>query len=272
MAKQIIAVLCEGAHDVEFLSRILMSNSFKSNDGLKIKDYPSPIDQLLKTEATKSNVDDLNLSTIREVLLPSRTLKKDENYFLFYAMGGDGKKTIRKQLLLDFYTLIPKSNEISPLPQDTHLGIIYFLDSDDNGVLERISQLNSEVNDVLNIEPFTSHKEIYVHNHLKLGAFIFTGLDNDKGKLEDILMPLMKKDNEDIFDNADLYLKEHFNDSRKAQKFDNDKSIIGIVGQLQISGASNTVCIKKSDYLTDMKIKADIKCVEIVDYLNSLLL
>lgn len=271
MATQIIALLCEGAHDVEFLSRILRSNGFSGNDGLKIKDYPSPIDQLLKNEATKTNVDDLNLITVRQVLLPGATLKKGGAFFLIYALGGDGKKNIRNQLLTDFSNLIPKEGEISSLPEDTSLGIVYFLDADDKGIVTRISELNSEINEIIGIEPFTSHKEIHIQSGLKLGAYIFTGDDNDKGKLEDVLMPLMKLNNEAIFDSADSYLETNFNNTRKAQKYDKDKSIIGVVGQLQISGASNTVCIKKSDYLCDEKIKSDNKCIEIVEYINSLI-
>ncbi len=270
MATQIIALLCEGAHDVEFLSRILKCNGFNSNDGLKIKEYPEPINNLLKTEATKTNVDDLNLITVRQVLLPGATLIKDDTYFLLYALGGDQKKEIRKQLVSDFYMLIPKENEISSLPEGTSLGVIYFLDSDDKGIAARILEINSEVNAIIGIEPFASHKEIYNHSGLKLGAYIFTGDDNDKGKLEDVLMPLMRKDNDDIFINANTYLEKHFQDKRKAQKYDKDKSIIGVVGQLQISGASNTVCIKKSDYLSKEKINADQKCIEIVGYINSL--
>lgn len=271
MATQIIALLCEGAHDVEFLSRILRSNGFSGNDGLKIKDYPSPIDQLLKNEATKTNVDDLNLITVRQVLLPGATLKKEEAYFLLYALGGDGKKNIRNQLLTDFSNLIPKEGEISSLPEDTSLGIVYFLDADDKGIAVRISELNNEINDVVGNTPFTNHREIFDQSGLKLGAYIFTGADNDKGKLEDVLMPLMKLNNEAIFDSADSYLQANFNETRKAQKYDNDKSIIGVVGQLQISGTSNTVCIKKSDYLNDEKIKSNPKCIEIVEYINSLI-
>ncbi len=271
MAVQIIAILCEGPHDVEFIARILKHNGYSSNDKLKIKDFPVPINDLLKTEASKTNVEDLNLQEVRQVLLPSSTLKIDSNYYLLYSMGGDSKKNIRKQLLNDFYTLIPKENEISSLPEGTNLGIVYFLDSDDKGILTRISELNDEIYEVLNIKPFTNHKEIFNHFGLKLGAFIFTGTDNQKGKLEDLLMPLMKENNEKIFDDANNYLTCHFDDKRKAQKYDNDKSIIGVVGQLQVSGASNTVCVKKSDYITEAKIKTNDKCVEIFDYVNSLI-
>jgi hypothetical protein len=269
MVTQIIAILCEGPHDVEFISRILKHNGYSSNDKLKIKDFPSPINDLLKTEASKTNVEDLNLQEVRQVLLPNSTLKIKTNYYLLYSMGGDSKKETRQQLLKDFYTLIPKENEISSLPEGTSLGILYFFDADDKGVSERVIDINNEINEVLNIKPFQNHKEIIYKDGLKLGSFIFTGTDNEKGKLEDVLMPLMIKNNEKIFDEANNYLETHFQNNRKAQKFDKDKSLIGIVGQLQISGASNTVCIKKSDYITEDKIKADAKCVEIFEYINS---
>ncbi|WP_347052252.1 DUF3226 domain-containing protein [Flavobacterium olei] len=269
MAVQIIAILCEGPHDVEFIARILKHNGYSSNDKLKIKDFPTPINDLLRTEASKTNVEDLNLQEVRQVLLPSSSLKINSNFYLLYTMGGDSKKDIRKQLLNDFYSLIPNENEISSLPEGTSLGVLYFLDADDKGVVTRISELNDEIFEVLNIKPFTNHKEVFNHLGLKLGSFIFTGIDNEKGKLEDVLMPLMIEGNEQIFDNANNYLVGHYDDKRKAQKYDKEKSTIGVVGQLQISGSSNTVCIKKSDYITEAKIKASDKCVEIFDYINS---
>ncbi|MFY8187877.1 MAG: DUF3226 domain-containing protein [Flavobacterium sp.] len=270
METQIVALLCEGPHDAEFLSRILRFNGFSSNDGLEIKNYPSPINNFLKTEAIKTNIDDLNLITVRHVLLPYCTLRNENSFFLIYSMIGVGQKEKRKQLLNDFFTLIPKENEYNEhFPIGTELGISYFFDADDKGIDTRTLELNEEINEVLGIKPFNSHKEIYIHQGLKLSSFIFTGNDNSKGKLEDLLMPLMKKDNETIFDNADDFLANHFDDERKAQKYDKDKSIIGIVGQLQISGASNTVCIKKSDYLNEEKIKENYKCKEIVDFINS---
>lgn len=155
------------------------------------------------------------------------------------------------------------------MPEGTTLGVLYFLDADDKGISMRVSEINDEINEILSVKPFTNHKEIFEHSGLKLGSFIFTGSDNEKGKLEDVLMPLMTENNELLFDEANNYLSKHFDDKRKAQKYDNDKSLIGVVGQLQISGASNTVCIKKSDFISEEKIKANHKCVEIFQYVNS---
>lgn len=268
MATQIIAILCEGPHDVAFITRILKHNGYSSNDKSKIKDFPAPINGLLKTEVSKTNVEDLNLQEVRQVLLPSNSLVIGNNYFLLYSMGGDSKKAARQQLLSDFYSFIPKENEISTMPDDTALSLLYFFDSDDKGIAVRVAELNEEILEILEVSPFTNHKEKYNHFNLNLGSFIFSGADNDKGKLEDILMPLMSLDNDQIFAEASTYLDNNF-DNGRVHKYDKDKSLIGVVGQLQHSGASNAVCVNKSDYINEAKIKANSKCKEIFDYINS---
>ena len=68
MAKQIITILCEGPHDVAFICRILKTTGFKSNESTKIGDYPTPFDQLLVNEASKTDIEQLNLSELRRNL------------------------------------------------------------------------------------------------------------------------------------------------------------------------------------------------------------
>lgn len=269
MKTEIIIILCEGPHDVAFLYRILSANGIKSNGKLMIKEFPKPINDLLKTEVTKTNVDDINIHEVRDVLLPYKTMNRDNNFFLLYSMGGDSQIISRQKLLAEISSFIPKENEISSLPENTNLSIIYFLDSDKNGISNRIEKLNDEIYEVLSIKPFVNHKEIFKFNRLKLGAFIITGADNENGKLEDILLPIMTLENEVIFDNAKSFIDINFDIDRLVKKFDNAKSLIGIVGQLQISGASNSVCIDKSDYISEDKIKVNTKCIEIFTYIDS---
>ena len=52
MATQILAVLCEGHHDVAFITKILKSNGFKTNEREKIGSYPIPMNNILKSEFT----------------------------------------------------------------------------------------------------------------------------------------------------------------------------------------------------------------------------
>ncbi len=124
---------------------------------------------------------------------------------------------------------------------------------------------------------------------LKFGAYIFTGNNNETGKLEDVLLPLMKLDNDSIFENAEIYLKKNVDslrtyplklsvkngsltEIRSTKKgdtdFDEQKSLIGITGQLQRSGKPNTAYISDSDYLTLDKIRNNQKCIGISTFFN----
>lgn len=290
MAIQITSILCEGPHDVSFLAKILKTMGFTSNENTKLGQFPIPINKLFETEVKKANVEDLNLQEVRQALLPSNTLQRAQDYLFLYTMGGDGKKDSRNKILSEFLNFIPKEGEISIMPSDTRLSIIYFFDADDKGLTNRLSRLNQEVKEVTGEAIFTAHNQSIVSNGVKLGCFIFTGGDNNTGKLEDILVPLMKEDNEAIFENAQQYLDENHDSSRifplklsidgsgsviekRSQKskhtdFDTSKSLIGIAGQLQRSGKQNTVYIGESDYLTLKKIQSNPKCLEIIHFLN----
>ncbi len=106
--------------------------------------------------------------------------------------------------------------------------------------------------------------------------------------LEDVMLPLMKQDNDDIFDAAETFLKiintcALFKDKLKSDKdghlkkvnnikYTHSKSLIGTIGQLQKSGKSNTVCISDADYLTDKKILNNDTCKEIVELLKQVLI
>lgn len=267
MAKQIITVLCEGPHDVAFITKILKTIGFMSNENIKIADYPYPLNDLLKKEVVKTNVEALNLQEVRQTLLPSNTLIRGENYLFLYSMGGDSKSDSRKQILDKLKQAIPKETGEIPeaLLKDTNLSLIYILDADDKGVEKRLEYLNKEINEVMGEEPFTYDRRVKISNKIKLGSLIFTGSNGNEGKLEDILVPLMQKDNESIFENAKKYLSDHYDETR-IKKYDEPKSIVGIVGQLQKSGGSNVVCIGQTDYLTPDKIHSDIKCQEIIAF------
>lgn len=159
MAIQITAVLCEGPHDVAFLVKIIKSEGFKNIDNLKIGEFPTPIDLLLKSEVSKSNIEDLNLQEVRQALLPTNALLKDNKYLFFYSLGGDGKKNLRNKIVLDFLSFVPNDEEITVTPLDTSFSVLYFFDSDEKGIASRVSELNKEIEEILEERPFDSHKE-----------------------------------------------------------------------------------------------------------------
>ena len=152
MAKQIILIFCEGPHDVAFISRVLKVIGLNSNDSMKLGDYPPPLNQFLEKEAVKSDVAGLNLSEIRNNLLPSKTFSINESLVFLYSLGGDSKKVSRKDLFGKFIALIPYDNEISKerFTTDTELSVLYLFDADERGVSERLNDISEEIKELLN--------------------------------------------------------------------------------------------------------------------------
>jgi hypothetical protein len=295
MATQIIIALCEGPHDVAFLTRIFKSIGFISNENKKLNEFPHPMDKLMSQEVTQTQVEELNLQEIRKNFLPSNTIQKDDNYIFMFSMHGDGKREPRKKILRNLRLNVREEGEIKTDRPDanTQLSVIYFFDSDNRGVASRLLEISNEIKEVLPSIPttaFNTNGAVCTIEGIKIGCYIFTGADNNTGKLEDILVPIMNEGNESIFNNAKKYLQDHYDDSRLfplklknengvttetrsargREKFDYDekKSLLGVVGQLQKSGKANTVCISDTDFLNLNKIKVAPKCKEIIEFIN----
>lgn len=294
---ELITVFCEGPHDVAFIYRIFKSLGYKTNDGCKIGAFPSPFNGLIKQETERSNVENLNLQEVRRGFVPSRTLKKGNKFIFLYSVGSDKKQPPRQEMLKKLFSFIPAEGEFSVLPEGTKLSVIYLFDADDKGVTARLDYVSKEINAIVETEEsinFIENGTYQTANEIKFGTYIFTGEDNNTGALEDILIPLMAEDNEAIFANADSFLGGHFDDARlfplkiridndtntitenrsirgqDKYKYDNKKSLVGVVGQLQCSGKANTVCISDADYITLAKIQANPKCIEISNFLNAI--
>lgn len=272
----IITVLCEGPHDVAFLTKILKSNGYKSNDNKKIGEYPVPYNSLLENEAKKSDINGLNIQELRSVMLPTSTLINKNSQLFLYAVGGDTRKDKRQKLLAEINSFIAKSEEeYEILPEDTKMTVLYFFDADEKGEKVRFDEVVSEIKEIFDDfddSDFDKKPVSLFEDKLAFGAYIFKKKGKDKGKLEDILLPLMKNGNDKIFEEAEIFIETHYDAKRaKGKRFNKEKSVIGTVGQLQKSGSSNVVCIGQTDYLTDEKILADKQCIDIANFFKQFL-
>ena len=292
---QLTTVFCEGPHDVAFIYRMLKATSYKSFDSCKIGDLPAPFNDLIKSEVEKTDVEQLNISEVKRSLLPAKVMKKDDQYIFLYSIGSDSKAAIRKKMLRDILSFIPEPGEIRTTPVGTSFSLIYLFDADEKGLNARLNQINTEINEVLDTRGainFTDNATFNIESQINFGVYIFTGSDDNTGTLEEILLPLMQENNEAIFEEAQTFLNNHFSDERlfklkiktnsttgnleesrstkqKDKKYYlNSKSLIGTVGQLQDSGASNVVCINYTDCITLNKMRSNPKCIEIIDFLN----
>lgn len=269
----IIISFCEGQHDIAFLSRILLANSFEPYRK-KIKDFPAPLNRQYEKELISKNIADSKLGFQTNYIIPAVALIKNDTIALFHNLGGDERKRERKEIL-DMY-----KNLIGDIEQDEFTStadisfrFIYFFDADDVGINLRVNELNSE----LDLSKDVEHNKISRIDGHEWGCYIFHKEENS-GDLEDILIDLMTKDNESIFSSCKNYLdsniipedrrKEYIctreSESYKAQnKFKEKKSLISVAGQLQFSGMNNAVIISKSDYIKRSDLEENIHCLNI---------
>jgi len=275
---KILVVLCEGSHDVAFLYRLFETIDFKK-DSVKIGEMPKPFNEYIANMLKKHNYDDLKLSYIWPPL-PSLIMKKAGNkpanqadvLLMLYALGGDSQDEKAKKIINDYsaWFLGKKSEEDASYFTGEHTyAFAYILDANDHGIPERVKKIEGIFSRVLGkrSNDRIDHNKVIKWSDASVGCFIFSG-DKKCGRLEDIVYPLMEKDNEPIFMDALKYFKTHH---RKEDKCDEKKSTIGIAGQLQCPGESNTIIIRESRYLSGGKICADLKCGEIINFFKKLI-
>jgi len=99
-----------------------------------------------------------------------------------------------------------------------------------------------------------------------------------------MILPLMREGNERIFDSAKEFIATHHSDERLrclrvrqvgedlierregGKDYDEWKSMIGIAGQLQRSGKSNTAYINDCDYINIEKLRSHSSCSAIIEF------
>lgn len=285
--KEIVLSLCEGPHDVAFIYRTLRSRGY-THFNKRLEEYPFPIGDFFKKEAHKENLEQLTLEELRQGLLPSTAMACDESLVLLYALGGDTRKSQRKRLIQTIHSFSSDGCDSKEFTfgYGTSYKVLYFYDADKKGVEARLKEISKEISDIFGPDslPISTNGICRTYGSITIGAYIFAGEDG-KGTLENILLPLMKCENEDIFNAAEIYINNHHDPTRmsrlkiemradgcpeekretKKGKFDRSKSLIGIVGQLQNPGATNQVTIQHSDYLTLKKIQDSNICNDILN-------
>jgi hypothetical protein len=295
MANNTIFILTEGDHDSAFLYRILKANGFTSYKK-KIKDYPAPLNSFLEKDIINVSIPEVKIQHARTRFLPYYVMQSGDNLIFIYSIGGDTKNEIRTALVssLNAFNVDDEDDlAIQALPNTT-MSVLYFFDADDKGTDSRIAQVIDEIKPAFSKFTFreNSHYKasaFYQIEDLKVGTYIFREVAEDKGMLEDILLPLMQQDNVDIFEAAETFLSTNttctlFKDKLQYDetgtilkkvntvRYNHRKSLIGTVGQLQKSGMSNAVCISQTDYLSNPKILDNDTCKEIIELLKQVMI
>ena len=261
---KITIAFCEGQHDIAFISKILFAYEFKKYDKTLdkfLQPFGKQYFELMKT----MEISDKKLGFQSDYKIPSVSLCKDDNLVLFHNMGGDMKKDERLEVLNMYLKFVNKENDFTS-SYNFEYKFLYFLDSDEKTIDDRVNELNSE----LNLSTPLKHNEVItdIHNY---GCYIYDGV------LENILLDLMKPSNDSYFDNSKVFIDNNSIDNERQKefrchnetyksgnKFKEKKSIISIAGQLQFSGMNNSVIIANSDYIKKADIDANEHCQNII--------
>lgn len=261
---KITIVFCEGQHDIAFLSKILFAYEYKKYDKTLdkfLQPFGKQYFEIMKT----MEISDKKLGFKSDYKIPSVSLCKDDNLVLFHNMGGDMKKDERQEVLDMYLRFINKENDFTS-NYNFEYKFLYFLDSDEKTIADRVNELNSE----LTLSTPLKHNEVVTDNY-DYGCYIYDGV------LEDILLDLMKPSNDSYFDHSKAFIDNNPIDTERQKefkcpeeiyksgnKFKVKKSIISIAGQLQFSGMNNTVIIANSDYIKKSDIDGNPHCQNII--------
>ena len=298
---KIVIALCEGPHDTAFLYRVLRSDCYKLFSD-KIDELPNVVKQFIRTGYDKINeLEDLKLDSLRNSNIPNKILYKEDTLILLYAMGGDSEKleNSKRLALINSYlaTSLSSSNENSkefnPLDEDgfsdrkIEYSFLFFYDADNDASIQ-VKKTNEYLK-VLEVEENINHNQYVKKDNITYGCFIFSE-DGKQGALENIMFSIIETEEnktllEEAFKYFDLCDTDRYStkrsikyykdksceeiDKNKKSKIYEKKSVLGILGQLQNSGASNVVTIEHSDYIKLEKGSIPNAIQNIIDFFNN---
>lgn len=265
-------VMVEGPHDGAFISKVMQVNGYKTCKE-PIGDYhPQFIAKYLCGQYKQAPVDQLNLQSVRQqILFPSYSLMNDNEMILIFQMGGDSRVDRRKKLVGDIVSFLKSTMTSEEISAEDSITFIYEFDADEAGISERLKQVNEEIIEVDSAFKGISINGSYIESQgIRWGAYIFADTLG-KGRLEDIILPMMEKDNDDIAG----FAKDLVDRRDSFELFKNVKSTkhpmkarVGVMGQLEKAGSANPAIIEQSSFLTIEKIKNSTICSDIFRFIS----
>lgn len=282
-----VILLCEGKTDVSFLSRLLVSaDDYKDyKRTVEGMHFPFGLDPKTKADgyfSKKLKGYEYDSAQLHEKpLLPTILERNKGNSYtliLLYSMGGMGKVANYKEIIEDFSTL----SKGSPLTEDSiHISLGFIYDFDNSSTAERVKYMQNQFQgEIDELKYLNENKAITNSNTFKKIGYHILPKSLLKGSLEDIILPIIRSKYSTLLEDAKTFLTERgFKrmkagdntqvDENKTQS-DLNKSILGIVGQIEHSGFGNAEIIQKSSLINHDEMKNLDDCKEILAFIKQL--
>jgi hypothetical protein len=279
MKQTLTFLFCEGKHEPPFIQRLLKVDGWRNRTDQPMTEYPNVLQRYLLGELNKYTTIEESVSWTRKIgFMPWYVLRKRQNnlehFIVIWDTGGDSNYKVMNEVLKSFKVIkkIKGFGEITSIP----INVALFYDAD-KSISDRIKTVQNNLSEILpnfcsnleNDEKLFQQISNQIDDFNKIGLYIFAN-EAGKGTLEDYIIPLMKTENELIFEVANDFIKLT-EKGRQEKKWSNKKALIGVTGQLQKSGKSNAVIITDCDYITDNKIKNDKNTQQLIEFIQKII-
>lgn len=281
-----VLVFCEGAHDIAFLTRTLLATGDFREDKTPIAKYPAFYKEFLvnrfqqrdfEPQSKKSgkapnaeNYNKLAPPVLWAALRPTNQEQQSPLWF-FCAFGQDQHAAVCKfiQQIRIGLEFAREKGESTGVDADA---FAFLYDADEMGEVAKLQQWHQnyaqQFPDIA-VPTESGWQSWGDSGNTKIGVFILRGTNSSAddlkaGDLEDITLPLMKRHNEALYQDAGDLVDKHWPTDGKIKY--KRKAAITIAGQMNHPSTSMAVILKETNHLNNELLNADLTCQRILRF------
>jgi hypothetical protein len=279
MATRPILVLCEGPHDIAFLTRLLHVAVGAVSVDLPVGKLPEPFGAFFLKRLSDRNANQAKVGGYGPVspddppLLESVYEMPDQSRaWYFLNCCGDSRAN---QINAFLKPLVEMAQASDPEKRLAQFAIVFVNDADEIGVLARQKLITGNHSEALS--PLLSDfSKITANNALSkdgfgVGTCVFTAANSDMGTLEDIVWRLWSQSHLDRLHKSRELMNSLAVEGTKIGPGSTPskrlKAILTAAGQTECPGYSLAVVLRETHALDENAMKADTACLSYINVL-----
>ena len=256
---KVLFVFCEGPHDAHFVGRLLKASNLYQEYITPLKEYPTPLDKFISQKFQNRKIEDIRIGRPDNPLVPVCGLKNAEESVLVFpiSLGGMDKTSETKSLLEEICDSFAPDILERPEFDINAISILFIYDADARGLAGTVQLWNDRFSDRFP-DGIPAAAQWTEQTGYRIGLFVFTGSEEDKGTLEDNLIELFRITNTPLITEAESFLETHFEASANggdevAYATKRKKGILTICGQTEKknAGYALSVVVRDTELLND---------------------
>ncbi|HAT51213.1 MAG: hypothetical protein HQL07_01780 [Nitrospirae bacterium] len=257
---KILFILCEGAHDAQFIGRLLEESGKYSEYEEKLKDYPEILRDFISGKLQRENIDSFRIGRPRYPLIPIAAFFNEKSDLLVLPIPLGGMDKFEDGLALQGDLREVFDPDILEFNQSVvkEVNFLFVYDADARGRQQTIKEFQDKYRNIVETSPALPHATWCFQKNFWIAIFVFTGEDGNTGTLEDLLVNIFRGKNPSLFEDAEKIMNHHFekkseSEEQVAYHAKRNKGLLTICGQQEKKnvGSSLTVVLRDSAILSE---------------------